>query len=88
MTPPSFFGWYEILRTHHHWSKLQSLRYALWLSRSAGNPQVVRENRRLESRSESSGNGGLWRSLGDWFRLRRSAGERLQSTKPRLHPDK
>jgi len=34
MKPPSLFGWYEILRTRHHWSVLQSLRHALWPSRS------------------------------------------------------
>ena len=53
MKPPSFFGWYEILRTRHHWSVLQSLRFALWLARSRENEQRWREDRRLESKHAS-----------------------------------
>jgi hypothetical protein len=29
----SLFGWYHILRAHHHWAIFQAIRYALWLAR-------------------------------------------------------
>ena len=31
--PPSLFGWYHILRAHHHWRVFEAIRYALWLFR-------------------------------------------------------
>ena len=31
---PAFFEWHRILRHYHHWTVLQSLRWALWLQRS------------------------------------------------------
>lgn len=55
MKPPSFFGWYEILRTRHHLSVLQTIRYALWLVRSPKSQQVRGEDCRLERKSESRG---------------------------------
>jgi len=33
MTLRSMFGWYQVLRTHHHWTIFQAIRYALWLAR-------------------------------------------------------
>lgn len=86
MKPPSFFGWYEILRTRHHRSVLQSLRYALWLSRS---PQISNQTESgLGSRSEDLGNPRPRASLTDWFRFRRSTGEHLQSPELRLNHGK
>jgi len=29
----SILGWYRILRGHHHWTILQSIRHAAWLVR-------------------------------------------------------
>ena len=29
----SLFAWYHILRTQHHWTIFQAIRYALWLVR-------------------------------------------------------
>ena len=60
MKQPSFFGWYEILRTRHRWSVLQSFRFALWLARAPENQQAVRYDRRLESGSESRGTAKLF----------------------------
>jgi hypothetical protein len=31
MKPKSFSDWYRILRVHHQFSRIQSLRFALWL---------------------------------------------------------
>jgi hypothetical protein len=33
MKPLSILGWYRTLRSHHHWTIFQSIRYALWLAR-------------------------------------------------------
>jgi hypothetical protein len=33
MKSPSLFGWYHILRTHHHWNVFQAIRFVLWLAR-------------------------------------------------------
>jgi hypothetical protein len=33
MKPLSILGWYRILRSHHHWTVFQSVRYAVWLAR-------------------------------------------------------
>jgi len=86
MKRPSFLGWYETLRTRHHWSVLQSVRYALWLSRST---QISNQTENLPgSRSEDLGNPRPRRSLTDWFRFRRSTGEHLQRPELRLNHGK
>jgi hypothetical protein len=33
MKSPSLFGWYHILRAHHHWNVFQAIRFVLWLAR-------------------------------------------------------
>jgi hypothetical protein len=33
MKPPSILQWYQTLRTRHHWTMFQAIRYALWLAR-------------------------------------------------------
>ena len=56
MKPPSFFGWYEILRTHYHLSVFQSTRYAWWLACSPEIQQVPGEHRGPERKSRPSVN--------------------------------
>jgi hypothetical protein len=33
MKRKSVLEWYSVLRTHHHWTVFQAIRYALWLAR-------------------------------------------------------
>jgi hypothetical protein len=33
MKPPSILQWYQSLRTRHHWTMFQAIRYAQWLAR-------------------------------------------------------
>src|SRR5215470_3534068 len=84
MKAPSFFGWYEILRTRHRWNVLQSIRYALWLARSSENHQARREARTIESNTESRGS-RRQRPCSDSFRFAWSTGENAPRTEAKLH---
>lgn len=80
MKPPSFFGWYEILRTRHHLSVLQAIRYALWLERSPKSQQVQREDCRLERKSESRVRTFPRKSHSDSFRFGWAGSNHLRRT--------
>src|SRR5215469_3053854 len=79
-----FFGWYEILRTRHRWTVLQSIRYALWRARSSKNQQARREARTIESNPENRVTLGR-RSCSDSFRFGRSASNNTRCTEAKLY---
>ena len=84
MKPPSFFGWYEILRTRHRWTVLQSIRYALWLARSSENRRAGREAHTIESNPQSQVALRL-RSCSESFRFGCAASDPLRGTESELH---